>query len=104
MNQSIPSKTQSILLKKVKKEHIPNDHLPVSFGVKSLFTNVPLDETSETILNRIYEKNKISTDITKSEMKELLNLRTKSVHFTFEGNIMFGMTVLQWVRHWDRFS
>ena len=26
-------------------------------------------------------------DITKSEMKELLNLCTKSVHFTFDGNI-----------------
>ena len=43
--------------------------------------------TIEVILNRIYEKNEISTDITKSEMKELLNLCTKSVHFAFEGNI-----------------
>ena len=43
--------------------------------------------TIEVILNRIYEKNEISTDITKSEIKELLNLCTKSVHFTFEGNI-----------------
>ena len=33
------------------------------------------------------KKPEISTDITKSEMKELLNLCTKSVHFTFEGNI-----------------
>ena len=53
--------------------------------------NVPLDETIEIILNRIYQKknkiNEISTDITKSEMKELLNLCTKSVHFTFDGNI-----------------
>ena len=46
-----------------------------------------MDETIETILIIIYEKNEISTDITKSEMKELLNLCTKSVHFTFEGNI-----------------
>ena len=38
-------------------------------------------------MNRIYEKNEISTDITKSEIKELLNICTKSVHFTFEGNI-----------------
>ena len=38
-------------------------------------------------MNRIYEKNKISTDITKSEMKELLNLCAKSVHFTSAGNI-----------------
>ena len=32
-------------------------------------------------------RSKISNDITKSEMKELLNLCTKSVHFTFENNI-----------------
>ena len=49
------------------------------------FTNVPLDETIEIILN--IQKNEISTDITKSEMKQLLNLCTKSVHFTFEVNI-----------------
>ena len=52
---------------KIKKEHIPNDHLLVSIDVKSLFTYVPLDETIEIILNRIYNKNEISTDITKNE-------------------------------------
>ena len=44
-------------VEKIKKCHIPNDHLLVSFDVKSLFTNVPLDETIEIILNRIYKKN-----------------------------------------------
>ena len=66
---------------------MPNDHLLVSFDVKSLFTYVPLDETIENIFNRIYDKNEISTDIMKNETKELLNLCTKSVHFTFDGNI-----------------
>ena len=66
---------------------MPNDHLLVSFDVKSLFTYVPLDETIEIILNRIYNKNEITTDITKNEMKEPLNLCTKSFHFTFDGNI-----------------
>ena len=80
-------KSTKYFVEKIKKEHIPNDHLLVSFDVKSLFTNVPLDETIKIILNRIYEENEISTDITKSEMKELLNLCTKSVHFAFEGNI-----------------
>ena len=32
-------------------------------------------------------RSEISNDITKSEMKELLNLCTESVHFIFEGNI-----------------
>ena len=80
-------KKTKYFVEKIKKEHIPNDHLLVSFDVKSLFTNVPLDETTEIILNRIYDKNEISTDITKSEMKEVLNLCIKTVHFTFDGNI-----------------
>ena len=74
-------------VERIKKEHKPNDHLLVSFDVKLLFTNVPLDEMIAIILNRIYEKNEVATDITKSEMKELLNLCTKSVHFAFHGNI-----------------
>ena len=80
-------KNTKYFVEKLKKEHIPNDHLLVSSDVKSLFTNVPLDETIGIILNRIYDKNEISTGITKSEMKELLNLCTKSVHFKFDGNI-----------------
>ena len=80
-------KDTKYFIEKIKKEHIPNDHLLVSFDVKSLFTNVPLDQTIEIILNRVYKKNEISTDMTKSEMKELLNLCTKSVHFTFDDNI-----------------
>ena len=80
-------KDTKYFIEKIKKEHIPNDHLLVSFDVKFLFTNVPLDQTIEIILNRVYKKNEISTDMTKSEMKELLNLCTKSVHFTFDDNI-----------------
>ena len=52
-----------------------------------LFASVPLDEMIEIILNRIYEKKEVTNDITKGEMKELLNLCTKSVHFAFHGNI-----------------
>ena len=40
-------------VEKIKKEHTPNDHLLISFDVNSLFTNVPLGETIEIILNRI---------------------------------------------------
>ena len=56
----------------------------VSFDVKSLFTNVQLNRTIEMILKIIYEKNEIVTSITKNEMKEILILSTKNVHFTFE--------------------
>ena len=55
----------------------------VCFDVKSLFTNVPLDRTNQLVLKGIYEKHEVSTNITKQEMKEMLILCTKNVHFTF---------------------
>ena len=64
-------------VEKIKKKHIPNNHLLFSFDVKPLFTNLPPDEAIEIILNRIYNKNEISTVVTKSKMKKLLKLYTK---------------------------
>ena len=55
----------------------------VSFKGESLFTNVPLEETIEIILKRIYINKEITADILKQEMKKLLILYTKNVHFTF---------------------
>ena len=54
----------------------------VSLDVVSLFTNVPLDETIDIIIKRIYDKKEINTDIPKKEMRELLYLCTKNAHFT----------------------
>ena len=54
----------------------------VSFDVVSLFTNVPLEQTINIIIKRIYDKNEINTNIPKQEMKELLYLCTKNAHFT----------------------
>ena len=55
----------------------------VSFDVASLLTYVPLEETIEIIFKKIYVNKEITTDIPKLEMKELLILCTKNVHFTF---------------------
>ena len=60
------------------------EHKMVLFDVKSLFANVPLNRTIDIILKRMYKKNEIVTAITKNEMKELLILYTKNVHFTFK--------------------
>ena len=54
----------------------------VSFDVVSLFTNVPLEETTNIIIKRMYDRNEINTNIAKQEMKELLYLCTKNAHFT----------------------
>ena len=55
----------------------------VSFDVKSLFTNVPLQETIDFISNKIYDKNSNANQlpIKKKIFKKLLhvNLETKEI-------------------------
>ena len=71
----------------IKSEKVPTGHSFISFDVKSLFTNVPLDYTINIILRRIYDDNELYTNISKKEMKELLLLCTKNTHFTFNNEI-----------------
>ena len=66
---------------------VPPGYKMVSFDVTSLFSNVPLDKTTEIILKRVYEKKEIITTIPKREMKELLYLCTKNVDFSFNNEI-----------------
>ena len=69
----------------IKKENMQKVYKMVSFDVKSLFTNVPLDRTINIILKRIYDQAELQTFLTRSELKEMLLLCTKKVHFTFNG-------------------
>ena len=64
-------------LKLKKQKIIPGYHL-VSFDVMSLFTKSPLEEAINISIKRIYDENKINTNIPKQEMKELLYLCTKN--------------------------
>ena len=52
-----------------------------------MFTSVPLTETIDIILDRVYNRKEISTILTKNEMKKLLTLCTKNVHFTLNNEI-----------------
>ena len=69
----------------IKPQKIPSNHQLISFHVVSLFTNIPADSTIDIIIRRIYEFKEIDTRITKNEMRELILLCTKNVHFTFNG-------------------
>ena len=71
----------------IKEQVIPSSYKLVSFDVKSLFTNVPLDRTIDIILNRIYNKHEIKTNIGCKEMKDLITICTKNVLFTFYNDI-----------------
>ena len=59
----------------------------VSFYVKSLYTFVPLTETIDIILECVYHRKEISTVLIEDEMKKLLTLCTKNVHFTLNNEI-----------------
>ena len=74
-------------MSKTKNEKVPNGYQIVSFDVKFLFTNFPLDPTIRLVLKRIDEKHEVSTNTTKQEMKELLILCTKNVYCTFNEEV-----------------
>ena len=80
-------KSNSDFITHIKGQNIPNNFKPIPFDVTSLFTNVPLDFTVDVILKRIYNKNEVNTNIPKQQMRDLLFLRTKNMHFSYNGDI-----------------
>ena len=50
---------------KVKSKEVPNGYQIVSFDVKSLFTNVLLDQTIDIVLRKIYDKHELQISITR---------------------------------------
>ena len=74
-------------VRKIREKKIDKEFEMVSFDVVSLFTSVPLDFTIDIILDKIYNQNLISTKLTRDEMKLLLEICTKEMHFSFDGNI-----------------
>ena len=70
----------------IKNVQVPPGFHMVSFDVELLFTNVPLEYTIGLLLERIYNKGELVTNITRSEMKEML-LCMKNVHFSYNHDI-----------------
>ena len=59
----------------------------VSFDVKSLFTNVPLDKTIKVILDRVYKDKVISTTLKKRTLKKLMKDTCSKTAFMCDGVI-----------------
>ena len=70
-------------VEQIRIKQVPDGYKMVSFEIKSLFTNVPLEKTIEITSEGIYERKEISTSISKTEMKQLLMLYTKNVHLYY---------------------
>ena len=58
----------------------------ISCDVTSLFTNIPLQETIDRIINLIFSHNP-NLSITKKELKKLFLFATSQTHFLFNGKI-----------------
>ena len=80
-------KSTKDFIEKFKTVKVPTGHQLVSFDVKALFTNVPLEYTIDLVLKRIYENHEIPTSITRNEMREILLLCTENVHFTLRDSV-----------------
>ena len=66
---------------------MPKNYNMILVDVKSLFTNVLLDETRRIILRKIFGKGKIEASIPRKAMKALLLLCTKNINFIFNEDI-----------------
>ena len=66
---------------------INNSHVMASFDVKSLFTQIPLDETIENCLEELFMNSEIVNGFKRSQLKELLFLATKECYFLFNDSL-----------------
>ena len=74
-------------INKLRTLRIPEGYKMVSLDVVSLFTSVPLEYTIQIILDKVFKEKKIKTKLSHKELKTLLELCTKEMHFSFNDKI-----------------
>ena len=72
---------------KLKDRTINEDEIVVSYDVTSLFTEIPLDETVNHILDQIYKQHKLPRITSRAIFKRLLERVTKGTVFSFNGKL-----------------
>ena len=75
-------------IRSIPPELFDNGYQFVSFDVQSLFTNVPVKKTINIILDRVYNKKLINTNLKKRTMKKLLLDSCTKTAFSFD-NILY---------------
>ena len=63
-------KTTKDFTEKIRTVKVTKGYRMLSFDVKALFTNEPLEHTIDLVRKRKYENHEISTSITRNEMRE----------------------------------
>ena len=74
-------------IERIRGKSIPAEYEMISFDVVSLFTSVPLDFTIDLILEKVYKDKAIKTKLKRDELRKLLEICTKEMHFSFNGEI-----------------
>ena len=64
-----------------------NELFMASFDITSLFTNIPLDETIEIIIQKVFTNSTKFHGFSIFEFRKLLNLAVKNCHFLFNGEV-----------------
>ena len=67
-----------------------------SFDIKSLFANIPLDETTDIIVNKCFSNTFRFHGFTQQQFTDLLTTTVKNCHFLFDGKFIIKRMVLRW--------
>ena len=89
-------------IEQIHMKQVPDGYKMVSFDIKSLFTNVPLEKTIEITSKRIYERKEMNTSVSKKKMKQLLMLSTNNVHFTYDNKVYHQNNGVAMGHHWGQ--
>ena len=72
---------------KLKDQKIEEDEIVVSYDVTFLFTEIPMDETINHIIDQIYNQQKLPQIAPRPIFRRLLERVTKGTTFTFNGKL-----------------
>ena len=78
-------KSTSEFISFIRDLKVDKEYDMVSFDVSNLFTNVPLEFTIDLVLKKVYNKKMVKTKLKRNELRELLMMCTKELHFVFNG-------------------
>ena len=77
----------SEFIKELCNLQMPRSAILASFDIESLFTNVPLKETTDIVTNTLFEQNLNTFGLEKKQLEKLLTISTSDSVFTFNNKL-----------------
>ena len=85
VNNKVILKDTFDFVNKISNINMIEEQRIVSFDVESLFTNIPVNETIEIILERAFKEQEKFHGLDKPTLRKFLDICTKESHFQFNG-------------------